>query len=245
MTKILGFGHFKQSGKSTSCKFLVQEISKEKSYTDIAGMVDENLCVPIFEGIKYSYKVYSFADKLKEFCIDVLGLTKSQCYGSDEDKNSLTHLRWENMPGISVDEEFLYQNSEWFDNYPNALIYHDYGNMTAREVLQYFGTGICRKMYNNVWVDACLRQIKKDNETMYGIDFALIEDCRFINEADAIRAAGGKVIRFLRRPFPEDNHESEISMIDYPADAVIDNRDMTLEEKNQEVLQIIKNWGWI
>lgn len=250
MTKIIAFGHFKQSGKSTSCDFLASYIkNRYNNNTDFYGNeiikgLEQNVC-PV--------KIYSFADKLKEFCMDVLGLTHAQCYGSDDDKNSLTHLRWENMPGvvsIKEVEEWLIEGSS-IDPSASApclvntlassgITIHESGFMTAREVLQYFGTGICRKMYPNVWIDACLRQIKKDN-----CIYALIADCRFSNEGDAIKSAGGRTIGFQLRPFPEDQHSSEVDMIGYKFDALIDNRKMSLTQKNDAVLQVVKSWGWL
>ena len=41
--------------------------------------------------------VCSFADDLKEFCINVLELRREQCYGSDDDKNTPTNYLWDNM----------------------------------------------------------------------------------------------------------------------------------------------------
>ncbi len=40
----------------------------------------------------------SFADNLKEFCINSLGLSLESCYGSDEQKNAPTQYMWENAP---------------------------------------------------------------------------------------------------------------------------------------------------
>lgn len=249
MTKILAFGSFKQSGKSSSCEFINQYILNAKSIYQLPEGMD--MFNQEFEGWKYSrgVKIYSFADKLKQFAVECLGLSEAQCYGTDDDKNSLTHLKWEDMPGIISDKSIwdgLY-NQGWLseDIYTSwtlikYLSYHAPGFMTSREVLQYFGTGICRKMYSNVWVDSCLRQIKKDN-----LDFALLADCRFKNEAKAVQEAGGKIIGFMRRPFPNDTHQSEIDLIGYPFDATIDNTDLSLEDKNNKVLGLLKDWKWL
>lgn len=229
MTKILAFGSFKQSGKSSSCEFLVDYHKRRW------GMGTKEW----YTETPKSFKIYSFADKLKQFAVECLGLTHEQCYGTDDDKNSLTHLRWENMPGIStklvVSETEIKYYAEEFNVY-----FHSAGFMTAREVLQHFGTGICRKMYQNIWVDATIRQIKKDN-----LDFALISDCRFKNEATAVQEAGGKIIGFMRRPFPNDTHQSEIDLIGYPFDATIDNTDLCLDKKNEKVLGLLKDWKWL
>lgn len=237
MTKILAFGSFKQSGKSSTCQFLTEEIDKIKAYAYIPQEFGGSRAV--VSGSRYRIKTYSFADKLKQFCVECLGLSEAQCYGTDDDKNSLTHLKWEDMPGVSTklvvsETEIAYYAKEF------NVYFHSAGTMTAREVLQYFGTGICRKMYSNIWVDSCLRQIKKDN-----LDFALIADCRFRNEAEAIQKAGGKVIGFMRRPFPNDTHQSEVDLIGYPFDVSIDNTDLTLDEKNKKVLGLLKEWNWL
>ena len=230
-TKILGFGHYKQSGKSSICEAIIADYYKIGSLSPYRNI-----------------RIYSFADKLKQFCIEVLGLTHEQCYGEDEDKNSLTNLRWEDMPGIITagrDLEYSKTVQFWFyDNWVSAkdlgLEWKSPGFMTAREVLQYFGTGVCRKMSSNCWVEATMRQIKKDAP-----DYALIPDMRFPNEADAIKLNGGTTIKFLRRPFPEDNHPSEVSLEDYKFDFVFDNREWTIERKNTEVIETLKMTGWL
>jgi hypothetical protein len=136
-------------------------------------------------------KIYAFADVLKEFAVDVLGLEHNQVYGTNEEKNSPTHLLWENMPTG-----------------------HNKGPMTAREVLQYFGSDICRKMYENIWFDACIRRIRKDNP-----ELALISDVRFPNEIKGVQKEGGIVFGLPRDIVNgKDTHSSEqvdLSLCDY------------------------------
>ncbi|NMC62387.1 MAG: hypothetical protein GYA55_04395, partial [SAR324 cluster bacterium] len=50
-----------------------------------------------FERMGVSVYQCSFADTLKDFCIETLGLTYEQCYGTDEQKNSSTKYLWENV----------------------------------------------------------------------------------------------------------------------------------------------------
>ena len=159
-------------------------------------------------------KIYSFADSLKQdVCIDLLGLTYEQCYGTDDQKNSFTNLNWKNMPckpGHSLTS---------------------YGEMTAREVMQYVGTDIFRKMYNNVWVDATINRINRENTGV-----ALICDCRFPNEVEGVQKAGGTVIRQTRTPFPEDSHYSETALdpenFDWSKfDTILDNQNMNIDEQ--------------
>ena len=74
--------------------------------------------------------------------------------------------------------------------------------MTAREVLQYVGTDVFRKMQHNVWADATVRLIEKENPTL-----ALIADCRFPNEVEAIKNAGGIIIKLNRDTESDDEDE--------------------------------------
>lgn len=202
MTKIIAFSGRKQSGKSTSGEYVQNFIYS----------IDPNITV----------KTYSFADPLKKnICIDLLGLTYQQCYGSDEDKNSITSLLWEDMPG-----------------YTGNLI----GPMTAREVMEYIGTKIFRKMKDKVWVKATLKQIQKDK-----FDVALLLDNRFPNEVDPILEAGGYVIRLTRNPF-NSNTEPEVALDPNKYDwnkfsLIIDNINISIQEKNKLIEQFLYQNG--
>jgi hypothetical protein len=117
-------------------------------------------------------KIGAFADPLKNFCIDVLGLDRCQCYGSDAEKNTPTRYMWAGMP------DFV-QN-----RYPEKT-----GYMTGREIMQVFGTELIRESFSDtVWLDAARRAA---NES--GVDFFILTDLRFENEAQAIQDWGGEV----------------------------------------------------
>jgi hypothetical protein len=202
MTKILAFSGRKQSGKSTSGEYLQSLIYSIDPKIDV--------------------RTYSFADPLKKnICIDLLGLTNAQCYGTDEDKNSCTSLFWENMPG-----------------YTGQLT----GLMTAREVMEYVGTKTFRRMKDKIWVEATLNTIQKDNP-----DFALLLDNRFPNEVDPILDIGGYVIRLTRNPF-DSSAEPEVALDPEQYDwtkfsCIIDNRDISIEQKNNLIHKFIIEQG--
>lgn len=160
MTKIIAFAGRKQSGKTT-CAEALRNLYNKSVNNDHAA------------------KIYSFADPLKKnICMDILGLTYDQCYGSDDNKNELTNNYWENK------------------------------QLTAREVMQFVGTDIFRKMQHNVWVDATIKQIEKESP-----ELAIIADCRFPNEVMSLKNKGGLVIKLMRNPHNSD-HESE-KALDY------------------------------
>lgn len=62
-----------------------------------------------------------------------------------------------------------------------------------------------------------------DGNYKFGTNW-IITDCRFPNEADAIKREGGYVIR-IKRPFvkPVNYHQSEIALDDYNFDYVLNN----------------------
>jgi hypothetical protein len=158
-------------------------------------------------------KVYNFADPLKQdICMNILGLTYEQCYGDDDQKNILTEIEWEGS------------------------------KLTAREVMQFIGTDIFRKMKNDVWASATLNRIKQESPKL-----AVIADCRFPNEVNAIKDVGGMVIKLTRNPFDSD-HSSEIAL-DYKNydhrnfDLIITNHFMSINHQNNVIYKYLRKKG--
>lgn len=194
MTKIIAFAGRKQSGKTTCSEWLQRVYSKLKQNED---------CV----------KIYNFADTLKQdICMNILGLSYEQCYGSDDDKNTITDIRYEN------------------------------NQLTAREVMQLVGTDIFRKMKPSVWTEATINKIAKDNK-----DLAIIADCRFPNEVEIIKQAGGTVIKLMRNPFNSD-HASETALDPnnyqyHNFDFVLMNQSMTIDEQLVAIFKYLRKKG--
>lgn len=82
----------------------------------------------------------------------------------------------------------------------------------VRALLQRLGTDAGRRhLGENVWVDAAMRDLPERT---------VFTDVRFPNEADAIRAAGGKVVRIVRPGTgPVNDHPSETALDTYGYDA--------------------------
>ncbi len=113
MTKIIAFSGRKQAGKTICCEFL-QGLLEHNGYGAIP--------------------IYNFADPLKQdICMNMFGLTYSQCYGEDDNKNELVDAYWENK------------------------------QLTARDLMQLIGTDLFRKLNNNVWVNALINKIRNSN----------------------------------------------------------------------------------
>lgn len=189
MTKIICFAGRKQSGKTTLCTQIVNFLYELEKLEDQAI-------------------IYNFADPLKNVCMNILGLTFEQSYGTDEQKNELVNC---------------YRNDK---------------QMTAREVLQVVGTEFFRSIQHNVWADATIRRIQQDTPPI-----ALIGDCRFPNEVEAVKNAGGVVIKLTRNLYNSD-HSSETALDPErydPSnfDLIVDNQNMSIEEQWQVVIRYL------
>jgi hypothetical protein len=190
------------------------------------------------------FKIYGFADLLKqEICMKILGLTYAQCYGMNEQKDTLTNLKWEDMPGI-ISDKLLWEDLDTIvENREKYWMWHERGYMSAREVMQYVGSNIFRKMYNDVWVDSTLRRIQDEASTT-----AIINDGRFPNEILKSQATGGKVIRLTRSPYLEDKAISETALdkdkFDWSLfDCIIQNDNMNIDQQNTAIYMQLKEWN--
>lgn len=189
---IIAFAGRKQSGKTTCSEF-------------VANCYTSNLLG--------DSKIYNFADPLKQdVCINILGLTHNQCYGNDDQKNTLTDCYWNDS------------------------------RLTAREVMQFVGTDIFRKMKRDVWASATINKIRSEKYSL-----AIIADCRFPNEVEAIKNAGGIVIKLTRNPF-SSTHESETALDpeNYNPtnfDLVVNNDFLTISDQNKIIYNYLREKG--
>lgn len=91
----------------------------------------------------------------------------------------------------------------------------------VRVLLQRFGTDAIRAIDDDFWVRTTRQQI----EALRADGPVVVTDVRFPNEADAIREAGGYLVR-VTRPGTESEpgaHASETALDDYPEDIVVPN----------------------
>ena len=171
-----------------------------------------------------SYAHRPFAGPLKEFCVTVLGVSRDMACGTDADKNTLTHLLWERAPNYFLEVE----RAVAAGRAPRT------GPMRVRDVLQWWGTEVVRYHDPEAWTRAWMVGVC---ETPADVIFCT--DCRFPNEVDAARRAGAFVVRLLRAPHREDEHESEKALDGFPFsgfDLVVDNARQTPEQTLREVV---------
>ena len=251
---IIGFSGRKQAGKNTCANYLVgkiladinlifnpfsinnngqlevQDIQGNKKYAGVFDITRQSSAMKDFchDHLDDYIQIHSFADILKqEVCSKVLNLPLNKLYGSDDDKNTLTNIKWKDIDKILT------------KNATKSVVRNNDDSLTIREVLQIIGTNIFRSLFPNVWPEALLRKIMSTHT-----DLAVITDVRFPNEVEAIQQAGGYVIRLTRTKYPDDNHESETALdrenFDWEKfDFIIDNEKMTIPEQLIELEKIM------
>lgn len=148
------------------------------------------------------FRITHFADKLKEITADVFGHPVDDFY--DEAKKDAAFPE-------PVEMDKLIANMAYWTN----LAIEPRGEIanSPRELLQLFGTEYVRSLDNDYWVNATMKNIRDT-----GHDH-IVADVRFENEANAIRKAGGLVVRIIRDGrIDEAEHASE--RLDFQPDVV-------------------------
>lgn len=106
----------------------------------------------------------------------------------------------------------------------------------VRALLQNYGTEVRRKDDSKYWIKQWLKKLPDKG-------IILVDDVRFINEAQTIKARGGKLIRLIREDMMStDNHQSEVEQDLIVTNYVIktkEGEEDLLEEKLMEILNEI------
>lgn len=157
---VLGISGRKQSGKTTAGNFILSLYMSKLGLAQQILLDDEGQILLSDFGGNQSYqglfqphlipqsdidaqnllhklysqvKIYNFADVLKQdICMNILGLTYDQCYGTDDNKNQMTHLTWNDK------------------------------TLSSRDAMQIIGTDIFRKLDPDVWVKATISKIVRE-----------------------------------------------------------------------------------
>ncbi len=112
------------------------------------------------------------------------------------------------------------------------------GGKSPRQFMQLFGTEFGRNMiHDKFWIAVWMKTLPSLSRGIVAVD-----DVRFQNEADAIRAVGGTLVR-ISRPFPDnqpvrDPHPSETEQDSIRVDYHIGN-DRTIEVLERDVGDVL------
>lgn len=122
----------------------------------------------------HGFKRLSFAASLKDAISNIFGWDREMLEGTTK-----------------TSREWREQVDPWWSERLGKEI-------TPRWVLQYWGTEVCRNgFHQDIWVASV------ENKLRVSKDNIVITDCRFINEVEAIKRAGGITCRVERGEKPE------------------------------------------
>lgn len=242
MTKIIAFSGRKQSGKNTSANFiysfflvnsgLFQSITITPQGT-IEGIKKGDTTAQEIDVNKYYHRVGNIDPDIAAVIQNLSSIIRIYSFADILKRDicmGILGLTYEQCYG--TDEE---------KNTPTELVYQG-KTLSGRDVMQLIGTDFFRAVKPNVWPNATLSKILQDQS-----EIALITDCRFPNEVDAVKSNGGKVVRLTRRLPIEENVEEHISetILDQANydwqqfDYVVDNASINIEEQCKLIYDIM------
>lgn len=157
--------------------------------------------------ISHKYKRLAFADPLKKMLAILLNVPVSKFNNRHFKEDCVV-----NIPTLnSTLSDFTESNDKLSDSKFNRMVKSldpelTQSNLTIRQLMQYFGTEICRKFFGkDVWINCTLKHCNVPT---------IISDCRFWNECLAIKEHGGIVIYVNRPSLIASSHQSEVECID-------------------------------
>jgi len=122
----------------------------------------------------HEFRRESFANTLKDACSAVFGWDRTMLEGRTKEAR-----------------EWREQVDPWWAERLGMP------NLTPRWVLQYWGTEVCRKgFHDDIWIASLENRLRNSRDDI------VISDCRFPNEIESIRRAGGKIIWIQRGIMP-------------------------------------------
>jgi len=117
---------------------------------------------------------------------------------------------------------------------PGRHMFDEEKPLTGRELLQYFGSEVCREMDNDCWARAPFTEVEREHDNA----LCFITDLRFPNEADQLLQHHSFIIKVERPGFDGDGHISERALDDFEDDDFIVDNSGTEEDLANEAKKI-------
>jgi len=176
------------------------------AFTGVAGSGKDTAAAILIE--EFGYEKLSFAGSLKDALAAIFGWSRDSLEGATTESR-----RWRE------------EEDAWW----SAALKRP---VTPRKMLQEWGTEVGRDAFHpDIWLLSVQRKIEQHPQKKF-----VITDCRFENEAEALKALGGKLMG-IRRPMLDCDvgsiHPSEAGLPSEMLDVVIDNDGSLLEFFNK------------
>lgn len=186
----------------------------------------KDTCYGIFSSKVTNSCKLSFADKLKSTCWYLFKRKlkdSERLYGAIDRKEEPIEGWY--IPD-KIKEECGFNETLW----------------TGRRLIQWFGTEVCRGVYDDIWIDLLMEEL--DNQYS---KYICITDCRFLNEYKALKELDPEMytVKFfhVNRATEENEysgHASEKDLQFFEPDVLIDNTG-TFKELEEQVELLINN----
>lgn len=183
---IVGIGHNYQVGKDTAADALCRDLG---------------------------YRKISFADKLREFMLEVDPMVSSSTARVNVDVGH-GRFRW-SVIGLG------YETAK--QTYPEV-----------RRLLQAAGLAARKLFGEDFWVDQAFRGVGMDDRVVFA-------DVRFPNEAQAVLDADGFLLKVVRPGYAGDDHVSEQALAGFDAWDLVITNDGSVTELEQKVVQAVRD----
>lgn len=214
MARFITLAGRKQVGKDTSARYIKNMVESARPGTKV--------------------HIVHFADALKEACVAVFGIPRSDME-TETGKQKPTEILW---PSANAEGWHAYTSD-------SAKVFNDLNPsagspMTVREILQFVGTELFRTQIDpDLWVKSVFRRQYGEN------DIVVVADCRFPNEASYAKERG-LLIEVLRDTGSVgDKHASEMALEGYLGyDAYVRN-DSSFENLRSQLHVILSNHSFL
>jgi ABC-type dipeptide/oligopeptide/nickel transport system ATPase component len=167
------------------------------------------------------WQIKKWAGKLKVIASMLTGIPTEK-FENQEFKKSLLGPEWGTVSTNPLNSIEPFKDVQF-----NAL-------MSVREFLQKLGTSALRDgLHENTWINALMADYVSESNW-------IITDTRFPNEAEAIKKAGGIIIRIERPGIdPVNLHTSETSLDNWDFDHVVVN-DGSITDLTKKIKKVLK-----
>lgn len=193
---------------------------------------------------EHGFYPIAFAEPMKHFARLVFGFTHQQVYGPIEVKNAFDPRfegpdgqnekyvcairfgmfadRWLRDLGVfNEDPDELYEAERSLQNWLLSIL--ELHRISPRIVLQTLGTEWGRKTKDGLWIEVGLGRVERLFRAQ-GVLGVVITDLRFVDEAKAVRFAGGQVWRVIR-----PGYHGDVGISGHASEREIHGSDMDLE----------------
>ena len=226
-TKIIGISGRKQSGKNTLANYINGDILKTRGMVQDFSISQkgELQILTCTEDGKSSWGIFDVTRKDNDFA----SYAERELWPFVKLYHFADYLKKMSIDLFDLSPEQVYGTDD-DKNTPTPYSQNGWSHkMTSREFLQHLGTDVMRSIKDTIWVDYTIKIIQQEKPLV-----SIIPDVRFPNEVEAIKEAGGIVVRLDRNVY-NSPHQCESSLdqenFDWNNfDVILKNNDIKIEE---------------